>query len=81
MKIDRGIVQDLSDTSADSWRLNAAIIAASHAVGLTVVAKGVETAAVWACLADLRCDAAQGFHLCRPLPGDKLLQWLGRRAM
>ncbi|HEY3831795.1 MAG TPA: EAL domain-containing protein [Acidimicrobiia bacterium] len=81
VKLDRAVVQGLLNHSGGSRRLAAAIIAASHALGLTVVAKGVEAAPVWDGLADLQCDAAQGFHLCRPLPADDLLQWLRRRAM
>jgi EAL domain-containing protein (putative c-di-GMP-specific phosphodiesterase class I) len=85
VKLDRSVVQGLFGGAgaggSQTERLAAAIIAASHALGLTVVAKGVEAAPTWDRLADLQCDAAQGFHLCHPLPVDDLLQWLRCRTM
>jgi EAL domain-containing protein (putative c-di-GMP-specific phosphodiesterase class I) len=45
-------------------------------LGLEVVAEGVETEAVLADLAALRCDVAQGYLLSRPLPAAQLGEWL-----
>jgi EAL domain-containing protein (putative c-di-GMP-specific phosphodiesterase class I) len=39
---------------------------------LEVVAEGIETAAQLACLEDLGCHFAQGYHLGRPMPVDQL---------
>jgi EAL domain-containing protein (putative c-di-GMP-specific phosphodiesterase class I) len=50
----------------------------AHNLGLTVIAEGVETQATWDRLIALGCDAAQGFHICRPLPIDEMTVWLGR---
>jgi len=57
----------LSADPADQ-RLVALMVATAHASGLTVVAEGVEHAAVLDRLAIDRCDAAQGYHLSAPLP-------------
>jgi EAL domain-containing protein (putative c-di-GMP-specific phosphodiesterase class I) len=46
---------------------------------LSVVAEGVESAAVWDRLAELGCDSAQGYFLARPLPADELTAWLVER--
>ncbi|SDP32227.1 diguanylate cyclase (GGDEF) domain-containing protein [Klenkia soli] len=61
---------DGSFVSADpaDQRLVALMVATAHASGLTVVAEGVEHAAVLDRLAADACDAAQGFHLSVPLP-------------
>jgi EAL domain-containing protein (putative c-di-GMP-specific phosphodiesterase class I) len=44
-----------------------------------MVAEGVETEAAYTELARLRCDQAQGFFICRPLPAAKLDHWLNNR--
>ncbi len=80
VKLDGAVVRNVLARSADA-RLAAAIITAAHALGLTVVAKGVETAATWQRLTDLGCDAAQGFELCRPLPAEELVRWMRGHAM
>jgi EAL domain-containing protein (putative c-di-GMP-specific phosphodiesterase class I) len=44
-------------------------------LGLTVVAEGVEDDVAWRDLAELGCDAAQGYHLARPMPGGDVTKW------
>ena len=43
---------------------------------ILVVAEGVETHAQWQLLSELKCDAAQGYFIGRPLPADDFLSWL-----
>jgi diguanylate cyclase (GGDEF)-like protein/PAS domain S-box-containing protein len=65
VKIDRSFVHALTiDPGEDA--IIAAIIGLSHALGLTVVAEGVETPEQLESLRSLRCDLAQGFLLGRP---------------
>ena len=45
-------------------------------MGLTVTAEGVETEAVLQRLAELGCDLAQGYFICRPLGVAELETWL-----
>ena len=52
------------------------IIAMAHALGLSVVAEGVETADVLELLQHLNCDAAQGYYVSRPLPAAAIVGWL-----
>lgn len=54
-----------------------AVISAAHALGLRVVGEGVETAAVADALADLGCDALQGFWVAPPMAALDLLDWAG----
>jgi EAL domain-containing protein (putative c-di-GMP-specific phosphodiesterase class I) len=44
------------------------MIAMAHALGLEVVAEGVETAAQRDFLAQSACDLGQGYLFARPLP-------------
>jgi diguanylate cyclase (GGDEF)-like protein len=75
LKIDRAFV----DGVADSPR-NAAIvqstIALCHALGLSVVAEGVETSNELDWLASHQCDIAQGYFIARPMPADELPHWI-----
>jgi len=55
----------------------AALVELGHALGLSVVAEGVETDAQLARLRDLGCDGAQGFLFSRPVPEDGVHALLG----
>ena len=67
LKIDRSFVTDLGN-SRDLEAIVTSIIAMAHAVDLTVVAEGVETAQQLELLAHLGCDQAQGYYLGKPAP-------------
>ncbi|GAB2738298.1 hypothetical protein GCM10027174_09400 [Salinifilum aidingensis] len=71
LKIDRSFVTDLG-TSADLQALVTSIVTMAHALGLTVIAEGVETSSQRALLTQLGCDQAQGYHLGEPAPCHEL---------
>ncbi|MFW5452049.1 EAL domain-containing protein [Thioalkalivibrio sulfidiphilus] len=50
-----------------------------HSLGLEVVAEGVETRQTWNFLRDHGCDAAQGYHMSKPLPAEELEIWVKSR--
>jgi EAL domain-containing protein (putative c-di-GMP-specific phosphodiesterase class I) len=75
LKIDKSFVMDMHSDENDAIIVRSTIDL-SHNLGLKVVAEGVETQADWDLLAILGCDAAQGYHMCRPLPADELTRWL-----
>ncbi|MET0765086.1 MAG: EAL domain-containing protein, partial [Blastococcus sp.] len=54
-------------------------VALAHALGLRLVAEGVEDAATGEVLARLGCDVAQGFAIARPMPVPDFLAWLDAR--
>jgi EAL domain-containing protein (putative c-di-GMP-specific phosphodiesterase class I) len=67
IKIDRSFVAAMASESASAAIVSSTVDLA-HALGLRVVAEGIEDEATWRRLRDVGCDAAQGYHLSRPLP-------------
>jgi diguanylate cyclase len=55
-------------TEANSAAIVSSTVDLAHALGLRVVAEGIEDEATWRRLRAVGCDAAQGYHLSRPLP-------------
>lgn len=74
IKIDRSFVQDL-EKEEDARSVVKAVIKLSHALGLEVVAEGVETPAQQDILRDLGCDQLQGFLYAKPMAPDVLQMW------
>jgi EAL domain-containing protein (putative c-di-GMP-specific phosphodiesterase class I) len=62
-----GLGRDPADTA-----IVKSVIDLAHALGLTVVAEGVETPEQADHLRRLGCDRAQGYHFARPLPAADL---------
>lgn len=74
LKIDRSFVRDLEEQE-DARAVVDAVVRLAHALGLRVVAEGVETAGQRDILAAMHCDELQGFYFARPMPADALLAW------
>lgn len=72
LKIDRGFVRELEDEGEDA-AIVSAIVALGRALGLRIVAEGVETSSQQAFLTRLGCDSLQGYLLGRPVPAEQLL--------
>lgn len=79
LKIDKSFVLQLAPGSDDE-RIVESIVRLGHALGLKIVAEGVETADGLGVLASLRCDVAQGYFFSRPLAVSALLPWLREHA-
>ena len=75
LKIDAGFVHGLGRNATDA-ALVRGMIEMGHALGLTVVAEGVETRRAWSVLAHWGCDFAQGFYVASPRPAEELVDWL-----
>src|SRR5262249_29878929 len=75
IKIDRSFVRDLAQDSEDQ-AIAQAIISMGKALGMTVVAEGVETAAQQAFLRALHCDEMQGYLFSKPVPPRELAKLL-----
>ena len=77
LKIDVSFVHGLGKSTTDA-ALVRGMIDIGHALGLEVVAEGVETRNAWTVLANWGCDFAQGFYVATPRPPDELVEWLGQ---
>ncbi len=81
LKIDKSFVMAMAKDEDDA-KIVRSTIDLAHNLGLSVVAEGVETAAVMARLAALDCDEGQGYYMSRPLPADEMTafahQWAAR---
>jgi diguanylate cyclase len=68
LKLDRSVVTGLAG-NLRATTIVASTVKLAHALGLWVVAEGVESRSDWDALRGaLGCDAAQGFFLARPAP-------------
>jgi diguanylate cyclase (GGDEF)-like protein len=79
IKIDQSFVQGIGASAEDQAIIDATIDLA-HALGLVVVAEGVETAEQLAYLRAKGCDTVQGYYFAKPLPPDELAAFVGDRA-
>ncbi len=67
LKIDRTFVSDIAD-GRDGHVIPKVIIDLAHALGVSVVAEGVENADQYDILNELGCDEVQGYFAGRPMP-------------
>jgi EAL domain-containing protein (putative c-di-GMP-specific phosphodiesterase class I) len=77
LKVDRAFVCGAHESQEARAILDSSV-KLGRTFGLTVVAEGVETRADWACARAAGCDAAQGFLVAVPMPGDALGEWITR---
>jgi EAL domain-containing protein (putative c-di-GMP-specific phosphodiesterase class I) len=78
LKIDQSFVRNVFSDINDG-AIAQAIIALSQTMGLSVIAEGVETEEQRDFLARLGCQAYQGYLFSRPLPVERLEQWMSGR--
>lgn len=75
LKIDQAFTSRLDDNE-QARVLFTAIITMAHALGMRVVAEGVEAASQIDILRSLRCDEMQGFYISVPMPATDRQQLL-----
>jgi EAL domain-containing protein (putative c-di-GMP-specific phosphodiesterase class I) len=71
VKIDKSFVRQCANHSEDR-KIVEAVVALAHALGMRVVAEGVETEATATILTEIGCDFAQGFLFGRPVSPSEL---------
>lgn len=79
IKIDASFVRRLADGGDDAVIVRS-IVDLARALGIRSVAEGVESAPVLAALGQMGCDAAQGWHLGRPMDAATAAAWLTENA-
>ena len=71
LKIDRSFVAQLGGPESNG-AIVAGVVAMAHALGMEVVAEGVETEEQLRKVVDMECDNAQGFFFARPLSSEMM---------
>jgi diguanylate cyclase (GGDEF)-like protein/PAS domain S-box-containing protein len=81
LKIDRSFIAGLgrepNGVSTKDTEIVKAMIELTHALGLRVIAEGVETSEQLARLRNMKCDLAQGNYFSEPLPSEALSVLMG----
>jgi diguanylate cyclase (GGDEF)-like protein len=79
LKIDKSFVLNVETNRGDAAIVDSTIKLA-HSLGLSVVAEGVETEGALRVLEQLGCDLAQGYHIARPMPADRIAAWAAKHS-
>lgn len=74
LKVDQSFIGRLTEGKTNA-KVVQAVIALGKAMGLEVIAEGVETEQQLIMVTRFGCDLAQGFFIARPMPGDEFLAW------
>jgi diguanylate cyclase (GGDEF)-like protein/PAS domain S-box-containing protein len=77
LKLDRSFINAQIDSGKNSKFIKA-FINLAHALNLSVVAEGIETAETLQFLRALNCDEGQGYLFAKPLPIDEFEKYLSR---
>ena len=80
LKIDRSFVDGCAEQSEDQ-QIVRAIVDLAHNLGMHVVAEGIESVDQVNTLQRMRCDAAQGYLIAKPLAKNQLEDFLSRHSL
>ncbi len=77
LKIDQKFVMNMA-TDTEAQVIVKICIMLGKMLGMKLVAEGIETQQVWDMLESLDCDSAQGYFISKPMPADKLIDWINK---
>ena len=80
LKVDQSFTAQLGSGPQD-LAFFTAIVSMAHAIGMRVVAEGVETAGQLRILQDLHCDEVQGYYVSTPVPAAAAARLLSKRFL
>jgi len=80
LKMDRSFVAAMT-TDRRSRMIVQTTTQMAHALGLRMVAEGIEDAETAAALVALGVDVLQGYHVARPMPAHEVASWVRRWAL
>lgn len=75
IKIDRSFVTGIH-TDPQQQSMVSAILALAQQLGVETIAEGVETSGEYSILAQLGCNAIQGYGVARPMPFEETFAWI-----
>ena len=75
IKIDKTFIETISVDQTDQ-NIVKAVIDIAHALGMQVVAEGVDSEESLAMILELGCEMAQGYLIARPMRGEFVKQWV-----
>jgi EAL domain-containing protein (putative c-di-GMP-specific phosphodiesterase class I) len=75
LKLDRSFITAITESPRNAAIVQSTIML-SHALGLSVVAEGVETAEEMEWLRTNGCDVAQGYRIAKPMGAGELAGWV-----
>ncbi len=79
VKLDRAFVHGLDESSVDQ-QIVGAVVQMVRALGMTVVAEGVETESQRDRLRELGCHVLQGYYFARPMPAEEMTAMLSAQG-
>jgi EAL domain-containing protein (putative c-di-GMP-specific phosphodiesterase class I) len=77
LKIDRSFVTPMLNEESDGVIVRSTVDL-GHALGLKVIAEGVEDEITLARLEEIGCDRAQGYYFSKPIPPIDFMRWISR---
>ena len=80
LKIDRAFTMELGRSEQGEVFVRA-ILSMAHALGMSVVAEGVETREQLDILRTLQCNEVQGYFISRPVPAEQMLALMHQRFL
>ena len=75
IKIDKRFIGTIAIDQTDR-EIVKTVIALAHALGMRVVAEGVDSDEAMKAVAELKCENAQGYFIGRPMRGDRIPEWI-----
>lgn len=81
IKVDHGFTMRMLEDRRAATIVKSTVDLA-HNLGMTVVAEGTSSKAIWDLLVEYGCDEAQGYYVAEPFPATEFASWLqatGRR--
>lgn len=79
IKLDRSLMNGISGDEKN-FRIIRAVTDVFHDIGRQVIAEGIETEAQVRVVQEMGMDRVQGFYFARPMPGDRLTEFLDMPA-
>ncbi len=79
LKIDRYFAREIS-TSPGAEKLVRNLVRIATAMDMSVTIEGIEDAAAMRLSEKIGCEFGQGYHIARPMPGSRALEWMSHRT-